>query len=137
MGGAHHDVGSLSRKRYTQYVGWTTTKGALGQLREHRRGPTRTKARKGVRMHSMHERSGRKTDTTGGAKKHQHARCEATREQTRSARTGDEGGASAGIQAAAFGCGGYPLGRQRQSADWVLGVRLRRTQLAALAPSWS
>jgi hypothetical protein len=23
----------------------------------------------------------------------------------------------------------------RQSADWVLGVRLRRTQLAALAPS--
>jgi hypothetical protein len=47
----------------------------------------------------MHERSGRKTDTTVGAKKHQHARCEATREQTRSARTGDgEGGASAGIQ---------------------------------------
>jgi hypothetical protein len=33
-----------------------------------------------------------------GAKKHQHARCEATREQTGSARTGGEGGASAGIQ---------------------------------------
>jgi hypothetical protein len=46
----------------------------------------------------MHKRSGWKTDATGGAEKHQHARCEATREQTRSARTGDEGVASAGIQ---------------------------------------
>jgi hypothetical protein len=46
----------------------------------------------------MHERSGWKTDTTGGAEKHQHARCEATREQTRSARTGDERGESVGIQ---------------------------------------
>jgi hypothetical protein len=85
-------VGSLSRKRYTQCVGqWTTTKGELGQLREHRRGPTRTKARKGVRMH---ERSGRKTEDGrqtqletggGGVKTHQHARyeCEAPREQTR------------------------------------------------------
>ena len=79
----------------------------------------------------MHERSGRKTHTTGGAKKHQHARCEATREQTRSARTGDEGGASAGIQRH-LAAGVIPC---RQSADWVLGVRLRRTQLAALAPS--
>jgi hypothetical protein len=26
--------------------------------------------------------------------------------------------------------------RKAQSADWVLGVRLRRTQLAALAPSY-
>jgi hypothetical protein len=78
----------------------------------------------------MHERSGRKTDTTGGARKHQHARCEATREQTRSARTGDEGGAPAGIQRH-LAAGAIPC---RQSADWVLGgVRLRRTQLAALA----
>jgi hypothetical protein len=90
MGGAHHDVGGLSRKPKALHpVRWTTTEGALGQLREHRRGPTRTNARKGVRMH---ERSGWKTDTTGGAKQHQHARCEATREQTRSARTGVKGG---------------------------------------------
>jgi hypothetical protein len=66
MGGAHHDVCSLSRKRYTQYVG-QQPKGHWGNSENtHRRGPTRTKARKGVRMH---ERSGRKTDTTGGAKK--------------------------------------------------------------------
>jgi hypothetical protein len=52
-------------------------------------------------------------------------------EQTRSARTGDEGGASAGIQRH-LAAGVIPC---RQGAGWVLGVRLRRTQLAALAPS--
>jgi hypothetical protein len=62
----------------------------------------------------MHERSGRKTDTTVGAKKHQHARCEATREQTRSARTGDGeggGGASAGIQRHFWLRGSSPAGK--------------------------
>jgi hypothetical protein len=63
MGGAHHEVGGLSRKRYTQcVVRWTTKpKGHWGNLglREHRRGPTRTKARKGVRRH---ERSGWKLE---------------------------------------------------------------------------
>jgi hypothetical protein len=56
-------------------VRWATTKGALGQLREHRRGTARMKARKGVRER---KRSGWKTYATGGADKHQHARCEAT-----------------------------------------------------------
>jgi hypothetical protein len=49
MGGAHHEVGGLGRKRYTQCVG-QQPKGHWGNsgLREHRRGPTRTKARKGT-----------------------------------------------------------------------------------------
>jgi hypothetical protein len=138
MGGAHHDVGSLSRKRYTQCVG-QQPKGHRGNSENtggegHPQG-RRTKARKGVRMH---ERSGRKTDTTGGAKKHQHARYEATREQTGSARTGDSKG---GHRRRAFSGSGIWLRAAgvipcRQGADWVLGVRLRRTQLAALAPSW-
>jgi hypothetical protein len=38
--------------------------------------------------------------------KHQHARCQATREQSKSARKGDEGGAGIGGHTAAFGCGG-------------------------------
>jgi hypothetical protein len=36
MGEAHDDVGSLSRKRYTQYVGQQPKKGTPGQLREQR-----------------------------------------------------------------------------------------------------
>ena len=133
MGGAHHDVGSLSRKRYTQYVGqqpkghWGNSENTGGDPHGRRQG------RECVCV-CTNGATGRQTqlDTTGGAKKHQHARCEATREQTRSARTGDEAGeASAGIQRH-LAAGVIPC---RQSADWVLGVRLRRTQLAALAPS--
>jgi hypothetical protein len=91
-------------------------------------------------------RQGRECVCTNGAagrqtqleelKKHQHARCEATREQTRSARTGDEGGASAGIQRH-LAAGVVPC---RQSADWVLGVRLAcgyaaRSSLRSRRPS--
>jgi hypothetical protein len=130
-------VGSLSRKRYTQYVGqqpkghWGNSENTGGDPHGRRQGRECVCA-------CTNGATGRQTqlDTTGGAKKHQHARCEATREQTRSTRTGDEGGASAGIQrhlAAGVINTGLSLAgrRQMQSADWVLGVRLRRTQHAA------
>jgi hypothetical protein len=68
-GGAHHEVGRLSRKPKEPHpVRWTTTKGTLEQPREHQRGPKRMTARKkevGVRKH---ERSSQKTHTTGGAR---------------------------------------------------------------------
>jgi hypothetical protein len=88
----------------TQYVGqqpkghWGNSGNTGGDLHGRRQ-----EARKGARRH---ERSGWKTDAAGGAEKHQHARCEATREGTRSARTGD-GGRTGGIggSTSAFGCG--------------------------------
>jgi hypothetical protein len=52
MGGAHHEVGSLSRKCYTQYVGqqpkghWDNSGNTGGNLHGRRQGK-----RKGVRMH--------------------------------------------------------------------------------------
>jgi hypothetical protein len=69
----------------------------------------------------MHERSGRKTDTTGGAKKHQYARCEATRDRTKICTHGGRRGGIGG-HSAAFGCGGYPL-----QAKCRLGARRAAT----------
>jgi hypothetical protein len=76
-------------------------------------------------------------------KKHQHARCEATRVQTRSARTGDEGGGIGGNTAAFGSADWWVLGAGSGSGSPAYGFgfaarRLsaaRRTQLAALAPS--
>jgi hypothetical protein len=94
MGGPHHDVGSASPKRYTQYIG-QQPKGHWGNSENTGGGPH---GRRQGRECVCTDGAARRQTQLGGAKKHQHARCEATREQTRSARTGDEGGESAGIQ---------------------------------------
>jgi hypothetical protein len=40
MGGAHHEVGILSRKRYTQCVGRQPKGTGVTQGTQHQRGPT-------------------------------------------------------------------------------------------------
>jgi hypothetical protein len=117
MGGAHHDVGSLSRKRYTQYVG-QQPKGHWGNS-ENTGGDPHGR-RQGRECVCTNEAAGRQTQleelkntNTRGARQLEIG--------LRSARTGGEGGASAGIQRH-LAAGVIPC---RKSADWVLGVRLR------------
>jgi hypothetical protein len=90
MGGAHHNVGSLSRTRYTQCVG-QQPKGHWGNSENTGGDP-----------HGR--RQGRECICTNGAAgrqtKLEELKNTNTREQTRSARKGDEGGGIGGHSAA-------------------------------------
>jgi hypothetical protein len=104
MGGAHHEAGGLSRKCYTQCVGQRTTTNGTGVSQGTPEGTCTDEGKEG----SAKARTERLAETRHWRGcKHQHARCQATRERSKSARTGDEGGVSAGTHhTAAFGCGG-------------------------------
>jgi hypothetical protein len=98
MGGAHHEVGSLSRKGATPSTLGNNQRGT-GATQRTLEGTYTDEGKEG----SAKARTERLEDIDihtplGGYKHAQHARCQATRGQNKSARTGDEGGASAGTQ---------------------------------------